>query len=128
MRIHPMAFIGMDINSQQEVSAQCNDTIGKPTEQGILLIVCQMYGLMFQDIKSKKRTANIVDARCLAIAAIKHLYPSTSLKQMGRIMHLHHTSIIYYHQRHKDILKYDIDGKYCGNYFDITDRLDRWKK
>lgn len=118
----------MDINTQQEVAVMLDDSITKPTQQGVLLMACQQYGITFQDIKGRNRSANLINARCLAIASIKYLYPNTSLKEMGRILNLHHTTVIYHHNRHKDLLKYEIESDYVGKYFDVTDRLERWIK
>ena len=59
----------------------------------ILLAVCKKYGILTEDIKSKKKTENIAAARHVAVYIIREL-TDLSLKDIGKIFDRDHTTIM----------------------------------
>ena len=75
----------------------------------ILLHTSKKYGVSIEDIKSKKKTDSIANARHIAVYIIRNL-TDLSLKEIGKIFGRDHSTII------SSINKIDINIKTVKNY------------
>lgn len=65
-----------------------------PTPENILRVTCEVTGLSAEDIRGRKKSGNILEARKLAVYAIRELGTPTSYPELGKFLKKEHGSII----------------------------------
>jgi|TARA_R110002074_G_scaffold1973_5_gene11896 hypothetical protein len=79
-------------------------------EQKIIDIVSEVTGVSFNDIKSKTRKRNIVQARAL-LGSILCIHENLSTVRVGLILNIDHSSVCYYTKKHNERLDYWVEYK-----------------
>jgi chromosomal replication initiation ATPase DnaA len=92
--IHPYIYVGIHYEKIKRLQKKRQQSKKPITKEEILKIVSIECGVTIEDIKSKSRIKEIVDARFITYAAMK-LKHKSSLKNIGKyINNSHHTSVI----------------------------------
>lgn len=118
--ISPYVFVGLKSNFQSRIKTTILDRID-PLE--ILSVVSKHSYQSVEDIMSRTRKQDVVDARQLFCYVIKEKY-GMSLANIGKIVSRDHATVIHSIKAHKD--RYDVSRQYrelTRNVFIEVDKL-----
>jgi chromosomal replication initiator protein len=73
----------------------------------IIQITCEALEISMKDLISKKRNKDLVEARMIAVGLLLEVNANFGLKKLGSIFKKDHTTIIYYRDTHRDLVKFD---------------------
>ncbi len=86
--------------------------IFKPDYNDIIRRVSDMNKVTVEDIKSKSRKREIVEARNISIIIIKDNFPRMSQKTLGKIFGRDHSTVSSSIEKHNDWIEFDLDYRY----------------
>lgn len=110
----PIIFAGLPEKQQHFV--KFNIKLHQPDE--IILAICEIMDLKYDDVVSVTRTRELVIARQIAIALIYYANPLIPLTKIGNMFGgRHHSTILYSIEQYKDLYGRDV------NFTKIVDRI-----
>lgn len=93
------------------------------TIDDVFKIVAKEFGVTVLQIKGDSRKMEIVSARRATIMAIIYEHGQLSLKTLGFIMGLDHSTIMYHKKIHQNMMDVDVNGNYASMYFNVVEKL-----
>lgn len=110
--ISPITYAGLPYPTQKKIMGNVNlystsqDLLSTRVRDSIVHI-CFYFEISITDLKSKKRTIPLVQARCILCNYLKE-HTHFPLKKIGRIIGgRHHATVIYNLNLYKDLLQFN---------------------
>jgi len=106
-------IIGLDL----EPAPSSNETLVREEVQRVLELTCQKLGLDYEEVKTKAKPQDFVEARRFAIGICKNRKVTYSV--IARALNLHHATVMFHYRRLQEMC--DFDRQYRKEYLDIED-------
>jgi hypothetical protein len=89
-------------------------------EMTVIQIICEIHKVGFNDLFSRKKKTEYVDAR-KQLASFLYVYLNYSYSHIGLLLGRDHSTMIHNVSSHESLL--DIDKVYCDKFFKVIDAV-----
>lgn len=90
-----------------EPAPSSNETLVREEVQQVLKLTCDKMGLNYEDVKSKSRLSDYVEARRIAVAI--SVNRKVMYSTIARALNLHHATVLHHSKRVKELCEFDRD-------------------
>ena len=106
-KIHYFTFPGLNLSREESKSLSVSYK-GRPTKQEMMMVIAQVRGITVEEMSSKVKTSEIVNARVTYIRLLKDVYKYNK-SEIARLMGKDHTTIIHNLKNFDNRYKYEDD-------------------